>query len=285
LDFLSHIGVGQGILFTDVTGDGTLDIVAGAICADIGAASEAGAIYVWAGDSGFTGSQTETATLTVPGAATMDRMCYIWYGQGLLCTDVTGDGIIDIVAGAFSAEAGAVSDTGAIYVWAGGSGLTGSLAPTATLTITSAAAFDRLGTIGSAQGILCEDVTGDGIIDIVAGASYSDTAGVADTGAIYVWAGGSGLAGAPTPRITLTVTGAAVNDQLGAGVGQGIRCVDVTGDGFLDILAGACYADTGGVTDAGAIYLWTGVPGLTGNQPPSATMIVPNAVTGDKLGQ
>ncbi|MHC5021258.1 MAG: hypothetical protein ACYTGX_14330, partial [Planctomycetota bacterium] len=104
--------------------------------------------------------------------------------------------------------------TGAIYVWAGGTGLTGAVAPTATLTVTGAVASDRLGN-APAQGIQCCDVTGDGVLDVVAGAQFADVGGTVDTGAIYVWAGGTGLTGAVAPTATLTVTGAVASDRLG----------------------------------------------------------------------
>ncbi|MFC1706392.1 IPT/TIG domain-containing protein, partial [Planctomycetota bacterium] len=270
-DNLGDSGSGRGILCADVTGDGVPDIVAGAYVANAGGVTDAGAVYVWAGGSGLTGRPAPTATLTITGAKKYDNLGSISHGQGLHCVDVTDDGVLDIVAGAYRADVGGVTNTGAIYVWAGGSGLAGTPAPTTTLTITGAAANDMLGFIPGGQGLLCADVTGDGVPDIVAGAFSADVGGTSDTGAVYVWAGGSGLAGTPAPTATLTVTGAVTGDELGNTETQGLLCRDVTGDSVLDIVAGACKADVAGQTDTGAIYVWAGGSGLAGTPAPTAT--------------
>ena len=281
-----HLGYvkGQGLLCADVTGDGILDVVAGACEANVGGVSNAGAVYVWAGGPGLSGAVSPTATLTVPGAVLNDFLCDVMHGQGLLCADVTGDGILDIVAGTCYADVGGVSGAGAVYVWAGGSGLSGAVSPTATLTVPGAVADDYLCNVDSGQGLLCADVTGDGILDIVAGASYADVGGVSDAGAVYLWAGGSGLSGAVSPTATLTVPGAAANDEMcNSSSGQGLLCADVTGDGILDVVAGACWADVAGVLDAGAVYVWAGGTGLSGALSPTATLTVPGASTKDWL--
>ena len=197
--------------------------------------------------------------------------------------DVTGDGIDDTVVPAQYADVSGVTDTGAIYVWAGSA--SPSSHPTATLTVPGAAAGDRLCYIGSGQGLLCADVTGDGVLDVVAGARHADGPN-GDEGAVYVWAGGSGLTGSPSPTATLTVTGAAAVDLLCVITsGQGLLCADVTGDGVLDVVAGACYADVGGTVDTGAVYLWQGGSALTGALAPTTAFIVPSASSGDQLGR
>ncbi len=275
-------GVGVGLQCVDVTGDGTLDIVASASLADIGGTSDTGAIYVWAGGSGLSGTLSPTASLAISGAVASDWLGRA-YGQGIVCQDVTGDGTLDIVAGAYWADIGGVANTGAVYVWAGGSGLTGGPSPTATLRVAGAAATDRLG-FCSGQAIQCADVTADGTLDIVVGAQMADIGGTADTGAVYVWAGGSGLSGTLSPTATLRVPGAAFADQLGDGSGHSIQCLDVTGDGTADIVAGARAADVGGTTDTGAVYVWAGGSGLSGTLSPTATLRVPGAAASDVLG-
>ncbi len=275
-------GVGMGVQCADVSGDGTLDVVASASFADIGGTSDAGAIYVWSGGSGLTGTLSPTASLQVSGAVASDWLGRA-VGQGILCQDVSGDGTLDIVAGAYWADIGGVANTGAIYVWTGGGGLTGTPASSATLRVAGAAIADRLG-FASGQAIQCADVTADGTLDIVAGAQLADVGGTADTGAIYVWTGGSGLTGTLSPAATLRVPGATIADQLGDGSGHAIQCLDVTGDGTLDIVAGARSANVGGTTDTGAVYVWSGGSGLSGTLSPSATLRVPGAAASDVLG-
>ncbi|MCI0341850.1 MAG: IPT/TIG domain-containing protein [Planctomycetales bacterium] len=274
---------GQGIQCADVTGDGTLDVVVGASAADVGGTANTGAVYVWAGGSGLTGTVSPSATLSVSGAVASDALGSAT-GQGIQCADVTGDGTLDLVVGAQFADVGGTVDTGAVYVWAGGSGLTGTVAPTATLTVSGAAASDQLGnSLGRA--IQCADVTGDGTLDIVVGARLADVGGTADTGAVYVWAGGSGLTGTVSPTATLTVTGAVASDEMGNAYGQPIQCADVTGDGTLDVVVAARLANVGGTVDTGAVYVWAGGSGLTGTLAPSATLSVTGATASDRLAE
>ncbi len=263
----------------DVTGDGTLDVVGGAAGADVGGVADVGAIYVWKGGSTLAGSLTPLATLTVPGAVSRDRLGYTGAVQGILFVDVSGDGLLDVVAGASTATVAGVSSAGAIYVWKGGPTLSGSPALLATLMVSGAVANDDLG-----SALLLSDVSGDGVLDVVAGATHADVGGVVNAGAIYVWEGGSKLGGSPAPRATLTVSGAVAYDLLGTSRGQSIQLVDVTGEGVLDVIAGTSVADVGGVTDAGALYVWKGGSALRGSPAPLATLTVSGAVAFDSLG-
>ncbi len=64
--------------------------------------------------------------------------------------------------------------------------------------------------------VLTGDVTGDGLLDVIAAAPRADIAGVVDAGALYVWAGAAPPAGVPTA--VLAVPGGAASDLLGTGV-------------------------------------------------------------------
>lgn len=276
-----HLGTGggQGIQFADVTGDATLDIIVAAEDADVGGVQDTGAIYVWAGGSGLLASTGPTASLTVPGAVAFDGLVGTGWGRSLHWADVTGDGTPDVIGVAATADVGGVADVGAVYVWAGGAGMTGAYSPSATLTVAGAAANDNLGAV------LAVNATGDATLDLVLSTPVADVGGVQDVGAIYVWAGGAGLTGTPAPAATLTIASAVAGDQLGDGVyGEGVQGVDVTGDSVLDVVAAAPWADVGGVMNAGAIYVWAGGAGLAGSPAPRATLTVSGAQTSDLLG-
>jgi len=275
------LGTGDSAIVTgDVTGDGRLDVVVAANFADL-AAGNNGAVYVWAGAAMPAGAPS--AILSVPGSVNGDRLGES--GQGLHLAEVTGDGVLDVVAGSHLVDEGGLMDTGAVYVWAGGAGLSGSVAPTASLSVPGATEFDSLGN-SSGQGVLLVDVTGDGTTDLVVGTQSATIGGNASQGAVYVWVGGAGLVGAPAPTATLIVPGGSAFDSLGGGVtvAQGVQAADVSGDGVRDIVATAQEATIGGVSRAGAIYVWNGGPGLASTPAPSAALTVPGATDLDKLG-
>lgn len=292
---------GTGTLIGDVTGDGIQDVVAGASGAD-GVAPDSGRIHVFAG--GAAPSAAPSAVLFVPGAAAGDALggdaaagpLAPGSGQLLQLADVTGDGVLDIVAAAPGADVGVV-DRGAIYVWVGGATLTGGVtrAPDATLVAAAVGtAGDRLcGTGDTSQGLLLEDVTGDGIVDIVAVAPFHDL-GTVDAGAIFVWPGSPGLVGAGviTAPVVLGATGGvggAAGARLGRGAvtgpdeGQACQLADVTGDGIADIVAVAKTAD-GAAAASGVAFVWAGGPGLLTTRVPTATLLDPTAVGGERLG-
>ena len=196
--------------------------------------------------------------------------------------DVTGDGVPDLVCSARNADAVA-TDSGAVYVWVGSSTPTGN--PDFTLSVPGSAAGDRLGNIGTfgdgRQAIQLADLTGDGVLDILVGASEADVSSVQNTGAIHVWVGGATISSAPS--FSLVVPGAGVDDRLGEPeFGQGILLRDVTGDAQIDVVALATFADIGGTTDTGAIYVWEG--GATISSMPDFTLSVPGAAMNTRLG-
>ncbi len=272
----------------DLTGDGTLDVVMAAGTVDVGGVVDAGAAFLWKGGPTLTGTPAPTATLTAPSPVASDQLGG-GFSLGTLIgvADVSGDGIQDLVVAAPNRDVAGVVDAGAMFVWLGGAGLAGAAAPSATLVIAGAVTGDQLGGTSFVrdQGFELLDVTGDGIADLVVSAPRADVGGVANTGAIHVWRGGGSLSGTPTPTATLSVPGAVANDGLASGVGRSVILGDVTGDGIADVLPLTASADVGGVLDAGAMYIWKGGAGLVGSLPPSATLVAPGAITGDRLGQ
>jgi len=271
---------GEGVQFADVTGDGMTDVIAGSPTADVAGVINAGAVYVWSGAS-LNGAPL--ATLSIPGALANDSLSQAT-GRAIQIADVTGDGKLDIVVAANVADVGGIVDAGAIYAWAGGATLTGTPAPLATLVATAAHNNDRLADING-DGFHLADVTGDGVLDVIAGSDTTDVGAVTDAGAILVWKGGPTLTGVQTELATLTVAGAVATDRLGNTTGEGIQIADVTGDGILDVVSTSFLADVGGVVDAGAVYVWKGGATLTGAVSAFATLTVPGAVAGDRLGQ
>ena len=267
----------------DITGDAVLDVIAVATLADVDGVVDAGALYVWIGGSALQGTRAPDGTLSVPGAAPEDLLGFS-QGQGLYFGDVTGDGIIDLVAAASEADGVELPDIGALYVWHGRAGPWDTSEPTARLSAAAPHSGERMAH-ARLESVILGDVTGDDVLDVV---SISHTASDGDqpeVGAAYVWQGGSSLLGARTQYAHLLVPGASQNDRLGETqwTQLAFRLVDMTGDGVLDVLAGTSWADIGGVPDVGAFYLWKGGSGLESGTP-TATFTVPGAASSDRLG-
>ena len=268
---------GELIRVGDVTGDGVADVVAAARSADEQGIVNSGRISVWEGSS--TPSGMPTATLSVPGASAGDRLAH-GANPALQLVDVTGDGVLDVVAVAQDADANGVVNSGAVYVFAGGSLLNGAVTPTATLTAPNPSANDQLGSLP----VQVTDLTGDGVDDILTGSSIADVNGVSDVGALWLWEGGSGLSGNPIPVTELAVPEATADDRLGYATGAGVQFADIDGDGIDEVVVAARLADVDGVTNAGAVYVWRGGASLIGNGAPTATLSLSGSFLGPQPG-
>ncbi|MXP27195.1 hypothetical protein GRI39_14340, partial [Altererythrobacter indicus] len=235
----------------DVNADGYDDLIVAAPSNDDGGA-DAGAAYVIFGKaSGFgtidLGSGLNAADgFKILGAADGDRLGYSVSSAG----DVNGDGIDDILLGAF-----ANGGTGSAYVIFGktsGFGtidLANSLSAVQGFQITGDASGDRLGWSVSSAG----DINGDGYDDVIVGAYEVDDGGAAYV--IFGKASGFGTINLNTGLSAadgFTITGAAAGDNLGYSVSS---AGDVNGDGYDDLIVGARYGDDEGDDNAGAAYV------------------------------
>lgn len=285
-------GSGQTLQLADLDGDGVLDVVALASSAQRAGVASVGLIFVWRGGASLTGRPAPLATLHVPGARNNDQMGYVTFdfhdsavhGQGMHLVDLDGDGVRDVIGVAPLADTGGVDDAGAVYVWRAGAGLSGAVAPTATLVRPTPVVDDHLGAVWNGEGVLVGDVTGDGTVDVCVGATYADV-GVTNAGLVLVWSG-AGLTGTPAPTATLSIPSAVASDLLGfGGAAPLLALADVSGDGTLDVVAGSSVRNVGAASDAGACWVWQGGAGLTGAAAPLATLTRPSPASNDHLGE
>ncbi|MFT5684613.1 MAG: hypothetical protein ACI8RZ_005557, partial [Myxococcota bacterium] len=228
----------------DFDGDGINDTLIGAWGDDDGG-STAGAAYVVYGSVSGEMSLSD-ADLKLTGADSGD-----YAGSAVdFAGDFDGDGLDDVLIGAWREDTGA-SNAGAAYLVLGG--VTGTLSLTsAALTLTGESSGDYSGAAVAGVG----DVDGDGLSDIFVGA-WGDDDGGSSAGAAYLILGGvTGTLSLASADLKLT--GESSGDYSGSAVaGAG----DVDGDGLDDLLIGAYGEDTEG-SQAGAAYLVLG--GLTG---------------------
>lgn len=188
--------------FGDQDGDGVPDLLVGSWGAtDNGGSS--GAVIVF---SGRDGSQL----LRIPGEFKGDHL-----GLDLATVpDLNGDGVNEILAGAFEYDSGSQSNAGAAYVF---NGRTGAIVH----KWIGAAEEDRLGTRVACPG----DIDGDGYADLLAAAPFTDIT----RGRVYLY---SGLTGKELARIE----GATAIALAGAGLEA---LGDIDGDGIPEFLLGS----------------------------------------------
>jgi hypothetical protein len=186
--------------------------------------------------------------------------------------DVNGDGIDDVIIGAYYADSGDDSGVGESYVVFGSTQGFPAIVPLARLypagggdgsrgfVLTGIDAYDRSGFSVSAAG----DVNGDDIDDLIVGAWSADPSAAFSAGESYVVFGSAQGFPAIVPLGSLypagggdgsrgfVLTGIDAEDYSGRSVSA---AGDVNGDGIDDLIIGAEDADPGGHSHAGESYV------------------------------
>jgi hypothetical protein len=243
----------------DVNGDGLVDVVIGAPDADTAAGFDAGRSYVVFGQTGTTPVDLVDIALgsggfVIEGQAAGDNSGYSVSGAG----DVNGDGLADLLVGAPEADFLSGIDTGRTYVVFGRDSTTTVQLSTLAqgnggFVINGQGANDSSGISVSAAG----DINGDGLADMVIGASGSDPASGNNAGRTYVVYGRTAVSPLALSTVAtgsggFVINGGGLFDTSGVSVaGAG----DINGDGLADLLIGASGVDSGGAGDTGRSYL------------------------------
>lgn len=235
--------LGTSLASGDFNNDGYSDFIMGAQGLDPNGNNSAGGAYIVYGKSQvFTATNVSTLPV-LSGENASDKAGATSAGVG----DVNGDTYDDIVLGAYGYNAG--SNNGAVYIIYGQDTQLTSTSLSAKPRILGEQANDQLGIGLGGKG----DANGDGINDIIIGASQVDTLGDnTNNGKAYIIYGKSQTltSGVVNTLADLSFEGEVAGDNAGADVGF----VNLNGDAYAEIIIGASGNDYTAV-NAGAAFV------------------------------
>ena len=244
----------------DVNGDGLDDFVIGAREAFDGAERPGAAYVIFGNGAGFS-SPFDLSTLNgangfkLNGINDLDRAGHAVSRAG----DVNGDGVDDIIVGAYRADPAGRDSAGETYVVFGNSA--GFSSPFELSSLDGSNGFivngiDALDESGWSVGA-AGDVNGDGVDDIIIGGRESTLVGTSPGSAYVVFGRSSGFS-SPLELSSLDGSNGFVVNGVSPFIASGHSVDgvgDVNGDGVDDFIVSAYLANVGAQSSVGESYL------------------------------
>ena len=253
----------------DVNDDGVADLLIGAFGADPNGNGSAGKSYVVFGGTGLGAlGSVELSDLDGSDGFVLNGVDSSDFSGNSVSSagDVNGDGVADLLIGAYVADPNGNIDAGESYVVFGGPGIgTGGSVELSGLDGSNGFVLNGVDSGDFAGGSLsgAGDVNGDGVADLLIGADRASPNGNSSAGESYVVFGGSGVGTGGSVELSdldgndgFVINGIDVDDFSGESVSS---AGDVNGDGIADLVIGASGADPNGNNNAGASYVVFGM--------------------------
>jgi hypothetical protein len=254
----------------DINGDGIDDLIIGAPAADPNGNTNTGETYIVFGKSDGFDATFNLSQLNGSNGFVINGIDGDYSGGSVSAAgDINGDGIDDLIIGASTADANGNSGAGKTYVVFGSSEGFDARINLSELdgnngfVLNGIDESDYSGGSVSAAG----DINGDGIDDLIIGASRADSNGNSGAGATYVVFGSSEGFDASVNLSELDVNNGFIlngideRDYSGSSVSD---AGDINGDGIDDLIIGTPNADPNGNDRAGETYIVFG----NANKPP-----------------
>ena len=251
-----------------INGDGVDDLIIGTRYASRDYSSIGESYVVFGGSGVGVGGEFELSALDGSDGFVLNGIAALEYAGGPVSRagDINGDGVDDLIIGAPAPFSTGNFNSGESYVVFGGSdvGVEGMIELSALdgndgFVLNGIDDYDYSG--GSVSG--AGDINGDGVDDLIIGATGADPNDNFGAGESYVVFGGSGVGvGGEVELSALDGNDGFVLNGIDAGDFSGDSVSgagDINGDGVDDVIIGASGADPNGNTSAGETYVVFGI--------------------------
>ena len=250
----------------DFNGDGLDDVVVGTPFGSTNGLSNSGNAFIFFGQNPSV--QTILNANTDADVILDGRISFGDFGRTVASAgDFNGDGLNDVIVGAYADGNQAGEQSGAAFIFFGRNSATGQInlnADTdADVILSGQNTWDAFGlSVG-----LAGDFNNDGLSDVIVGAVLDDNNGETNSGSAFIFFGRNTTtqlileADADANVILDGQSGILSNDLFifGDAFGNSVASAgDFNNDGFDDVIVGAFSDDNNGITDSGSAFIFFG---------------------------